>query len=294
MPSLSVTRPMLLAALLAACTADSSSTQSQSDTASDTTEGAITSAMTTGSTTGSTSTGSTTGSTSTDSTSTDPTSTDPTDGTQPNTDTGVTGTMSESSTDTSSTTAGTDDSSTGDSSTGDSSSTGESSSTGVDTEDSTTGPDGVLGPAALDAMDALEMAVAGVTYPSESDYPWVVVGFADAAPVTEANVKQVIAAVYVPHDGEPALVDRAIELRTLAQLMDPLTIEKDWWDDYNKMVAVQYTEIRAVLESKLVDIQVFRFGKQQGNVLQGAVDIYVLGTTPDGDIVGMWTVSIET
>ncbi len=175
-----------------------------------------------------------------------------------------------------------------------SSTTGETSTSGVDTEVGTTGPDGVLGAAALDAMDALEMAVAGVTYPSESDYPWVVVGFADAAPVSEANVKDVIAGVYVPHEGQAPLVDRAIEQRTLAQLMDPLTVPQDWWDDYNKMVAAQYTEIRAVLETRLVDIQVFRLGELSGDVLQGAIDIYVLGATPDGDVVGMWTVSIET
>jgi hypothetical protein len=184
---------------------------------------------------------------------------------------------------------------TGTTSTTSSSTTGETStSTGVDTEVGTTGPDGVLGAAALDAMDALEMAVAGVTYPSESDYPWVVVGFADAAPVSEANVKDVIAGVYVPHEGQAPLVDRAIEQRTLAQLMDPLTVPQDWWDDYNKMVAAQYTEIRAVLETRLVDIQVFRLGELSGDVLQGAIDIYVLGATPDGDVVGMWTVSIET
>jgi hypothetical protein len=170
----------------------------------------------------------------------------------------------------------------------------DTGSTGADTEVGTTGADGVLGPLAMDAMDALETAVAGVTYPSESDYPWVVVGFADAAPVSEANVKDMIADVYVPHPGEAALADRTIEPRTLAQLIDPLTIPQDWWDDYNKMVAAQYTEIRAVLEAKLVDIQVFRIGELQGNVLQGAVDIYVLGSTADGDVVGMWTVSIET
>ena len=76
--------------------------------------------------------------------------------------------------------------------------------------------------------------------------------------------------------------------------MDPLTVPQDWWNDYNKMVAAQYTEIRAMLATKLVDIQVFRLGELSGDVLQGAVDIYVLGATPDGDVVGMWTVSIET
>ena len=245
---------LMLVALLAACTADNSGV-----TTSDagTTGSASTTAVTTGSTDGSTS-----GSTATtDATSDAPTSTGE-----------VTGTTSTTS----------------------SSTTGDTSTSGVDTEVGTTGPDGVLGAAALDAIDALEMAVAGVTYPSESDYPWVVVGFADAAPVSEANVKDVIAGVYVPHEGQAPLVDRAIEQRTLAQLMDPLTVPQDWWDDYNKMVAAQYTEIRAVLAAKLVDIKVFRLGELSGDVLQGAVDIYVLGATPDGDVVGMWTVSIET
>lgn len=257
---MSVTRPMALLALLAACTADAGSTDSNSDTAT--------------TSPGTTATGTETSTTST--------STDATTSAQ-------TGTDASSSAPTSSTTS----EPTSSSSEADTTST-DTGSTGADTEVGTTGADGVLGPLAMDAMDALETAVAGVTYPSESDYPWVVVGFADAAPVSEANVKDVIAAVYVPHPGEAALVDRTIEPRTLAQLIDPLTIPQDWWDDYNKMVAAQYTEIRAVLEAKLVDIQVFRIGELQGNVLQGAVDIYVLGSTADGDVVGMWTVSIET
>ena len=260
MPSILATRALALAAVLAACTADVGSTQSNSDSASET-----------ASDNGDTSTA--------QATSTEPMTTAPMT-TEPMTTEPMT------------TGASTSDASTG----GETSMTGTSDAgtIGGDTDGGTTGPDGALGPAAMDAMAALEQAVAGVTYPSESDYPWVVVGFADAAPVSEANVKQVIAAVYVAHEGEAGLADRAIELRTLAQLIDPLTTPQDWWEDYNKMVAAQYSEVRAVLESKLVDIQVFRFGEQQGDVLQGAVDVYVLGATPDGDIVGMWTVSIET
>ncbi len=262
---MSVTRPMALLALLAACTVDAGSTDSNSDTA---TTSPGTTATSTETSTASTSTdASTSGQTSTDASSSAPTSTITSEPTSSSSE------ASTTSTDTTSTDTG---------------------STGADTEVGTTGADGVLGPLAMDAMDALETAVAGVTYPSESDYPWVVVGFADAAPVSEANVKDMIADVYVPHPGEAALVDRTIEPRTLAQLIDPLTIPQDWWDDYNKMLAAQYTEIRAVLEAKLVDIQVFRIGELQGNVLQGAVDIYVLGSTADGDVVGMWTVSIET
>lgn len=257
---------VLLGALLAACSVDPNSTQSASDTTSATAETSSGTTITgsTGEPTTVTTSEPTTDAT-TDATTdpaTDP-ATDPTRTSTDTTDPGMTGTTSDTDT------ASTD-------------------STGVDTD--TTGAVDEL----KDAMDALEAAVAGVTYPSESDYPWVVVGFAEAAPVNVGNVKQMIAGVYVPHEGEAALADRTVELRTLAQLLDPLTTPQDWWEDYNFMVAAQYDQIRSVLESKLVDIKVFRIGEKQGNVLQGAVDIYVLGATPDGDVVGMWTVSVET
>lgn len=160
--------------------------------------------------------------------------------------------------------------------------------------DSSTGEPAGLGQAALDTVAALEAAVDGVYYLSESDYPWVVVAFADGAPVTEANVKALIADVYVPHDGGPTLEERAIEVRTLAQLLDPLTVPQDWWTDENVMMAAQYQPIRDVLEDNLTNIQVFRLGKLYGDILMGAIDVYVLGETVDGDIVGMWTVAVET
>lgn len=189
----------------------------------------------------------------------------------------------ETDTSTSGADAGTD-TSTGSSSTSDASS-GDASSTG----------DGAgLGPEAQAAMAALMAAVDGVTYPSESDYPWTVVGLADAAPVSEANVKDVIAGVYVPHKGEAGLADRAIEVKTLAQLFDPLTVPQDWWTDDEFMRAEDYTKIRDVLAAELTNIQVFRIGEQSGNILQGAIDVYVLGEVAGGDLVGMWTVSVET
>jgi hypothetical protein len=269
---MSVRRSLVLLALLAACTADPGGTQSESDTAG--------SAATSSSSEPPTTSTASSGEASTSDAATSVVTTD--------------ATSSEATSTTGEATSTTSTTSTTGEATLTTGSTSTDTSSGADTDAGTTGPDGVLGPAAMDAMDALAAAVAGVTYPSESDYPWVVVGFADAAPVSEANVKDVIADVYVPHPGEAALVDRTIELRTLAQLMDPLTTPQDWWDDYYKMLGAQYTVIRMVLEAKLVDIQVFRIGEQQGNVLQGAIDIYVLGSTADGDVVGMWTVSIET
>ena len=168
--------------------------------------------------------------------------------------------------------------------------TTETSSSG--SSSSSSGGDPGLGQAAQDVVAELEAAVDGVLYSSESDYPWHVVAFPDVAPVTEANVKDIIQDVYVPHD--LPLADRAIEVRTLAQLMDPLTVPQPWWDDFYVMQAAQYVPIRTIFEMKLEQVQVFRLGEQSGDILLGAIDVYVLGQTADGDVVGMWSIAVET
>ncbi|MBL9102429.1 MAG: hypothetical protein JNL82_15825 [Myxococcales bacterium] len=177
--------------------------------------------------------------------------------------------------------------------TADTGTAGESTG-GTDTGgDSSTG-ECALGPSAEMTAMALAAAVDGVDYPSESDYPWIVETFACAAPVSEENVKQIIAPVYVEHPGQATLADRAIEVRTLAQLFDPLTVPKDWWTDYEYERADKYKAIRAVLEDDLTDLVVFRLGEKSGDMLSGAIDVYVFGTTAEGDLVAMWTVSVET
>lgn len=207
-------------------------------------------------------------------------------------------TTSATNTGTSTGASGTGDASTGEPGTTGSGTTGESStgavSTGeASTGDSSTGDPGGLGQAAQDARAALELAVDGVLYLSESEDTWTVFAIADAAPVTDKNLKDAIAEVYVPHDDIP-LADRVVELRTLAQLMDPLTVMQDWWGDYEKMQAVRYQKIRDIFEGQLTNVQVFRLGEQSGNNLVGQIDVFVIGETVDGDIVGMFAVAVET
>lgn len=172
------------------------------------------------------------------------------------------------------------------------SSTTDASSSTTDT--SSTGGDEGLGQAAQDLVIELEAAVDGVLYLSEGEDTWHVVAFADVAPVTEANLKDIIKDVYVQNPNEQPLIDRTIEVRSFPWLFDPITVPQPWWDDFYYMQAEVYAPIRTLLEGKLVNLQVFRLGEQQGNVLQGAIDVYVLGETADGDIVGMWSTAIET
>ena len=194
-------------------------------------------------------------------------------------------------------------SSTGDStgavlSTGDDSTTGTSTGDTTDTTDTTdassSGGDEGLGQDALDIVAELEAAVDGVLYTSEGEDIWHVVAFADVAPVTEANLKEIIKDVYVQNPNEQPLVDRTIEVRSFPWLMDPITVPKDWWDDGYYEQAAKYEPIRAIFEMNLENLQVFRLGEKKGNVLSGAIDVYVLGETAGGDVVGMWSTAIET
>lgn len=258
---------ILLACSLAAC--GDAGGASESATADDTTA----SSTTTSTTTSATSTGT------------------PTTGEVVDTSTGDISSTSDAPTSTGSDTTGRD--TTGSDTTGAvASSTTDASSSTTDT--SSTGGDEGLGQAAQDLVIELEAAVDGVLYLSEGEDTWHVVAFADVAPVTEANLKDIIKDVYVQNPNEQPLIDRTIEVRNFPWLFDPITVPQPWWDDFYYMQAEVYAPIRTLLEGKLVNLQVFRLGEQQGNVLQGAIDVYVLGETADGDIVGMWSTAIET
>jgi DNA uptake protein ComE-like DNA-binding protein len=152
-------------------------------------------------------------------------------------------------------------------------------------------------PSAQVAAD-LTTAVKDLTYPSESDFPFDVVRLVGAGKtaVTVDTIKTVVAPVYVQRAYELPLADRFVETRTTAQLFDPITTEQSYWDALQKAAAVKYRALRAILEGELTNVQVFRLGEHRSpqGTISGAVDIYVIGVSVEGDLVGVHTVSIET
>jgi len=136
----------------------------------------------------------------------------------------------------------------------------------------------------------------GLLHTSESDYPFVVVHIVGkgSAPLTAANVKSVIASAWVDQQYEPTLANSIVEVRPLASLMDAYTVPEDWWEDSQLEQLPKWQALRGVLETELLDVQVFRFGRKSGNWLVGAIQVFIIGRTPDGDVVGLETVSVET
>ena len=158
---------------------------------------------------------------------------------------------------------------------------------------------GLAHPAAIldedTALATLDGAVDGLWFMSESDYPlvpWSVVG---TGPLAADEVKTALASVYVPEPGRPGLDALTVEESTLGWVFDRTTVVQEGWDPSQLEALPQWQAVRDVFEIGLRDPQVFRLGVPNSfGDLTGAIDVFVLGTTSDGVLVGIRTVSVET
>jgi DNA uptake protein ComE-like DNA-binding protein len=146
------------------------------------------------------------------------------------------------------------------------------------------------------ATAALTAAADGLLFTSESDYPLEVFTVAGAPAITTANAKTVLASVYVARADEIGLAARPMEQVTIAQTLDRYTVPEDWWEDNNRDDAPRWQALRAIFDDDLEGATVFRFGEHVSSygVISGAIDVFIVGYTADGDLVGVRTISIET
>ncbi len=148
-----------------------------------------------------------------------------------------------------------------------------------------------------DAVAALTADVSGLWYTSESDYPLLVwqIPSPSSTTLTIANVESVLASAYVARPDTLALADRAVEASTMSSMFDRYTVPQDWWEDTNRADAPKWQALRAVFDDQLESVTVWRFGRaDRYSGLSGDIDVFVVGVTADGDLVGFSTVSIET
>ena len=143
---------------------------------------------------------------------------------------------------------------------------------------------------------ALESAVQGLLYTSESDYPFqvFVLPGAGAPHVTAWNNKQKVAPIYVARPETLPLDKRAVEARTLATLFKNYVVPQDWWGDDEKARAPKFQQLKKLLTSQLRYVHVYRVGPKTPWGLSPDIDVFIVGTTAQGDLVVLWTVAIET
>ena len=131
--------------------------------------------------------------------------------------------------------------------------------------------------ASLSRLDAL---AAGLVYSSEGDHPFhtVQLGTGVDEPLTEARVRELLA---LPADAPVAVVgvERVLGRHTI--FTDPFDLEA-------QAIRPRYEAIVRFFEGELADSVAIRTG------CAPAIDVWILGRTPAGKMIGYRTVAIET
>jgi hypothetical protein len=125
-------------------------------------------------------------------------------------------------------------------------------------------------------IDRLKQATTDLCWSSESDYPFEIVTW---EPGIDLNPSDLFSNIYD--------TDLAIESMDLADLFAPVIAVEDWYEEAELAVVDRYKVLLESIESNLAEVQVFRLGEVE-------IEIYIIGKTPTGDIVGLKTRSVET
>jgi Nuclease A inhibitor-like protein len=125
-------------------------------------------------------------------------------------------------------------------------------------------------------IDRLKQATTDLLWSSESDYPFEVVSW---EPGTDLNPADLFSNIY---DNE-----LSIESMTLADLLAPVITVEDWYEQAELDLVDRYTNLLDLINTNLTEVEVFRVGEVE-------IDIYIIGKTPTGNIIGLKTRSVET
>jgi hypothetical protein len=129
-------------------------------------------------------------------------------------------------------------------------------------------------------VDGLQRAIAGLTYSSESDRPFIVVRLDDPSPDRPLDAAYLRERLRVP-------ADAAVELRTIDDVLARHTHRTDPYDVETQRVRPRYEALQALCERVLDGAVAVRVGRTE-------VQLWLLGRAPDGGLLGLRTVAIET
>jgi hypothetical protein len=121
-------------------------------------------------------------------------------------------------------------------------------------------------------IDLLKQNTVDLLWISESDYPFQIVVWSD----NEIN--------------SMLFSDRAnekIEMISLDDFFAPALEVEDWYEIEELATVDRYKLLLETINANLTDLKVFRIGSIE-------IDLYIVGKTPSGDIIGLQTTIVET
>ncbi|BCM89642.1 hypothetical protein IAD21_01489 [Abditibacteriota bacterium] len=125
----------------------------------------------------------------------------------------------------------------------------------------------------------LEALVKDLQMPSETDAP--IRAFFSPESIDEPKP-----ADYARIAGIEVKKDDAVEMRSLADLLDGPSQEEDWMDDDEKETARCFAELRAFLHANLAEIEVLAWGGTEKQI--------VVAGRVEGGFAGIVTMVVET
>jgi Nuclease A inhibitor-like protein len=133
-------------------------------------------------------------------------------------------------------------------------------------------------------IDQLERATTDLLWVSESDYPFTIVSWAKGTDIDPTGLFKNLT--------EPHLT---IESSSLVDFFAPALVVADWYEAAELAIVARYQALLSTIESLLTDVKVFRSGRIfHGRDFATEIDVYIVGKTPDGDILGLKTTIVET
>lgn len=126
-------------------------------------------------------------------------------------------------------------------------------------------------------IDQLRTAADGLLMMSESEYPFEVFLWEDAAPATPQKVVQ--------QTNHPQ--NTPVEIVGVDDFFQVATTEEDWHEEEEKATVKRFKTLVQELKKNLTNLQVYRLGNKE-------VDAYIVGQTPNGNLAGISTKVVET
>jgi hypothetical protein len=129
-------------------------------------------------------------------------------------------------------------------------------------------------------IDRLQQATVDLLWMSESDYPFQIVRWSD---------KEINSMLF------PDRTDEDIKMISLDDFFAPALKVEDWYETEELATVDRYKLLLEIIKSNLTELKVFRIGSiLPGRDSANEIDIYIVGKTPSGDIIGLQTRIVET
>ena len=131
---------------------------------------------------------------------------------------------------------------------------------------------------ASQTASALQQAAAGLTYPSETDAPWV----AFAWPTAQGEPTAAGVLKLGRHRSKPP-----VEEQTVDEFFAPLVQEQPWYGEEEEADAAKYRALLEAVKRLLTNPKVFKVGSRKRTD-------YVVGQAKEGGWAGLKTTAVET